>query len=256
MRFASLGSGSEGNALLVEAGDSRVMLDCGFGLRETERRLNRLGCKPSDLHAIVITHEHADHIGSAYSLASSYRLPLYMSYGTYQVTKKKANIRGRTPDIRFCQADHTVHIGELALHPYTVPHDAREPLQFVFQAGDVRIGVLTDVGMSTPYLIKNLQGLHAFVLEFNHDHGLLAASNYPASLKSRIGGNFGHLANHIAAKILSEVVHPNLKMVVAAHLSQQNNTREHTLSALNQVYQGHVHIACQEQGFDWLSVHS
>lgn len=89
MRFASLGSGSEGNALLVEAGDSRVMLDCGFGLRETERRLNRLGCKPNDLHAIVITHEHADHIGSAYSLALSYSLPLYMSYGTYQATKRK-----------------------------------------------------------------------------------------------------------------------------------------------------------------------
>lgn len=255
MRFASLGSGSEGNALLVQTLASLVMLDCGFGVRETEQRLARLGCCPEDLDAVVITHEHSDHIGSAYSFTSRYRLPLYMTYGTYCATQGQlAKRKQKAPDIHFCRADQTFTVGDLALLPFTVPHDAREPVQFVFQTETCRMAALTDVGMPTPYLIERLQTLQALVLECNHDSDMLAQSSYPASLKIRIGGNYGHLANHAAAYILEQLTHTKLELVVAAHLSQQNNCEKRVLEQLRRVYQGAIHIACQNQGFDWFTV--
>lgn len=255
MRFASLGSGSEGNALLIQTDTSLVMLDCGFNLRETELRLARLGCKPGDLSAVVITHEHSDHIGSAYSFTRRYQLPLYMTHGTYQATHDRITHRVKEAlDIHFCRADQPFSIGNLTLSPFTVPHDAREPVQFVFTTNNAKFAALTDVGMPTPYLIEHLQKLDALVLECNHDSEMLAQSNYPASLKVRIGGNFGHLANHAASYILAQLKHPKLKLVVAAHLSQQNNCKQRVLEELSRVYQGPIHIACQHQGFDWFAV--
>lgn len=230
------------------------MLDCGFGIRETERRLALLKCAPEDIGALVVTHEHADHIGSAYRFAQRYGTPLYMSYGTYGATYHKLGTRKKA-DIRFCQSGRPFDVGGLTISPYTVPHDAREPLQFVFQSGVTRIGVLTDIGMPTPYVIASLQGLHALVLECNHDPVLLASSSYPASLKARISGDFGHLANHIAAQILVQVAHPGLKTVVAAHLSHQNNTHEAVLALLEQTCPAAAfHIASQHQELDWLEV--
>lgn len=258
-RFASLGSGSEGNALLVESTDgvtcTRILLDCGFGIRETVRRLERLGCAPESIDAILVTHEHGDHIGSAYAVAAKYAIPVWTSHGTYRATH---HLRGADrAAVRFCRADELFCVGDLQIRPYTVPHDAREPLQFVFSDGARRLGVLTDAGMSTEYLCAHLEGLHALVLECNHDREMLANSAYPWSLKQRIGGDFGHLANDIASTILARVRHDALHTVVAAHLSKQNNTPRlagEAIAAALGVHASDVPIADQEEGLIWHAV--
>ncbi|PLZ02740.1 MBL fold metallo-hydrolase [Burkholderia sp. WAC0059] len=257
MRFASLGSGSEGNALVVEAsrgaGATRVLLDCGFSAREMERRLARAGIDAESLDAILITHEHSDHIGSALTCARRWSLPLYMSWGTARaVGADEAGF-----DLRVLWGDETVAIGELAVQPYTVPHDAREPLQFVFSDGASRLGVLTDVGESTPRIGAVLAGCDALVLECNHDLQMLEASRYPASLKARIGGSHGHLSNVAAAAILAGLDRARLRHLIAAHLSQQNNTPELASAALAAVLGNaptEIGVASQDEGFGWIDL--
>lgn len=253
MRFTSLGSGSEGNALLVEAreGDSltRVLLDCGFSVREIERRLRQRGVDAHTLDALLITHEHADHIGSACALARKYALPVFMSWGTGQAVAPPSEL-----DVRWCCAGQPVICGTLQILPYTVPHDAREPLQFVFSDGQRRLGVLTDAGGSTPHLLEALHGCDALVLECNHDRAMLADSKYPPSLKARIGGAYGHLANDTAAEILARLDRGRLRRVIAAHLSQKNNLPDLAREALAGVVGAdatEILIADQASGFDW-----
>ncbi|WGS48551.1 MBL fold metallo-hydrolase [Paraburkholderia sp. D15] len=257
MRFASLGSGSEGNALLVEAQSgattTRVLLDCGFSAKEVERRLNRLGASAEGLDAILITHEHSDHIGSALTLARKWSIPLYMSWGTARaVGADEADV-----DLQVLWGDEAVAIGDLSILPYTVPHDAREPLQYVLSNGASRLGVLTDVGTSTPHISAVLSGCDALVLECNHDVQMLAGSRYPQSLKARIGGNHGHLNNEAAADILASLDRSRLRHLVAAHLSQQNNTPDLARAAMAGVLGAaltEVVVASQEEGFAWLSL--
>ncbi|SPR96169.1 MBL fold metallo-hydrolase [Cupriavidus taiwanensis] len=259
MRFAFLGSGSEGNSLLIESREdtttTRVLLDCGFGIRETARRLERLGVTPDQLDAVLVTHEHGDHVGSAYAFAARHRLTVYTSCGTWLAT---SHLRGAdVADVRVCCADHGFAIGGLHVLPYTVPHDAREPVQFVLSDGQARLGVLTDAGMETPYVTARLAGVDALVLECNHDREMLRNSVYPASLKRRIGGDFGHLANEVAASILAQVAHDGLNRVVAAHLSKQNNTRELATGALAAALgarPSEVLVADQEEGLAWQAV--
>jgi phosphoribosyl 1,2-cyclic phosphodiesterase len=255
VRFASLGSGSEGNALVVEAGSgarpTRVLLDCGFSAKEVERRLARAGLEAGGLDAILITHEHSDHIGSALTLARRWSLPLYMSWGTAQaVGADDAGV-----ELNVLWGEETVEIGALGVLPYTVPHDAREPLQFVFSDGASRLGVLTDVGESTPHIGTVLGGCDALVLECNHDLAMLAASRYPPSLKARIGGSHGHLNNEAAAGILAGLDRSKLRHLIAAHLSQQNNTPELARAAMASVLGNaatEIGVASQEEGFDWV----
>ncbi|MBV8627969.1 MAG: MBL fold metallo-hydrolase [Paraburkholderia sp.] len=257
MRFASLGSGSEGNALVVQAGGgatpTRVLLDCGFSAKEVERRLARAGLGADSLTAILVTHEHSDHIDSALTLARRWSIPLYMSWGTAQaVGADDADV-----DLNVLWGDETVEIGELSVLPYTVPHDAREPLQFVFSDGACRLGVLTDVGESTPHIGNVLGGCDALVLECNHDLGMLATSRYPASLKARIGGSHGHLSNEAAGGILAGLDRAKLRHLIAAHLSQQNNTPELARAAVAAVLGNavtEIWVASQVEGFDWIAL--
>jgi phosphoribosyl 1,2-cyclic phosphodiesterase len=257
MRFASLGSGSEGNALLVESVSgtttTRVLLDCGFSAKEVERRLARLDVRADQIDAILITHEHADHIGGALTLARKWSIPLHMSWGT----ARAVGADDAPVDLHVLWGDESVMVGDLEVLPYTVPHDAREPLQYVFSDGASRLGVLTDVGVATAHITTVLSGCDALVLESNHDAGMLATSRYPASLKARIGGMHGHLNNDAAAGILAALDRSKLRHLVAAHLSRENNLPELAQAALAAVLGGtaaDVVVATQADGFGWLSL--
>jgi phosphoribosyl 1,2-cyclic phosphodiesterase len=256
MRFCSLGSGSTGNATLVEArgliGTTRVLVDCGFSLRELEARALRAGVALAGIDAVFVTHEHGDHVGCALSLARRCDIPLVMSRGTWRAIGAP-----EVPQIVVAQDGVPLAIGELELRPYTVPHDAREPLQITVSDGAVRLGLLTDAGSSTPHLLRQLRECAALLLECNHDRGLLAASNYPASLKARIGGRLGHLANDIAADILAACEPYRLRHLVAAHLSERNNTPLLAASALAAVLGARhddIVVADPLAGFGWLDL--
>jgi phosphoribosyl 1,2-cyclic phosphodiesterase len=218
MRFASLGSGSKGNATLVEAGSTRVLVDCGFSCAETERRLSRLALQPTDLAAILVTHEHSDHISGVASLSRRYRLPVWMTAGT-----EAARRGGDLLEYHCINSHRGFRVGDLQVHPFPVPHDAREPCQFVFSDGRLRLGLLTDVGSITLHILQALDHLDALILECNHDPGMLAAGPYPPGLKQRVGGPFGHLSNQQAADIIKKISRNRLQHLVAAHISETNN---------------------------------
>lgn len=253
LRFASLGSGSKGNCLVVEAGASRLLLDCGLSPRETGRRLARLGLAPADLAGILLTHEHDDHAGQAYPFAAQHGLPVWLTYGTQaalvEAGKRPGEVETRTIDGRTPFA-----VGDIQVCPYTVPHDAREPVQFVLSDGAHRLGVLTDIGASTAHVEATLSGCDALVLECNHDLDLLWGGGYPKWLKARIAGPFGHLSNDSSEKLLAALDRSRLKHVIAAHLSQQNNTAELARAALARAMgcsADWIGLSTQDEGFAW-----
>ncbi|MFZ2652599.1 MAG: MBL fold metallo-hydrolase [Burkholderiaceae bacterium] len=257
MRFCSLGSGSSGNATLVEASSgnttTRVLIDCGFSLRELQARLARAGLEPHQIDAVFITHEHADHVGCAMALAQRHGVPLWMSRGTW-----RAIAEPELPGLLHLACDgQSVAIGDLELRPFTVPHDALEPLQLRLSDGKSHVGVLTDVGSITPHLLANLSHCDALVLECNHDGAMLAQSAYPASLKARIGGRLGHLSNDLAAQILAQLQARSLQHLVAAHLSERNNRPLLARQALADACGAAPHdivVADPGTGFAWLSL--
>ena len=260
LRYASLGSGSSGNALVIEArcaGETtRLLLDCGFSVRETEKRLARLNLTGHDIDAILVTHEHDDHIGGVARFARKFGTALYMSRGTY-LSVLNHNHSCEHLNVNFCTDHRSFAIKNIHVNPYTVPHDAREPLQFTFQCNDVHLGVLTDVGHITPTVVRALQGCHGLVLEYNYDAQMMAQSKYPPTLRHRITGDYGHLDNTIAQELLLQLIHSDLHHVHAAHVSQNNNDATKVASLLNQALAPHqipYHVACQDEGFDWFSV--
>lgn len=255
LRFKSLGSGSSGNATLVEAPGLvpfRLLVDCGLGLKQLLQRLNQTGLDASDIHAVFITHEHGDHIGCARALALRYAIPVWMSRGTY------AGVG--SPDfggwLRTARDGEVIDMGGLQVTPFTVPHDAREPLQLSCSDGDSKLGILTDLGHATAHVMTHLKGCNALLLECNHDTDLLAASSYPQFLKRRVGGLYGHLANRASADIARALIHPRLKHVVAAHLSVQNNRPALVRSVLADALrcsEEEVVVASAEDGCCWLN---
>ncbi len=253
MRFAVLGSGSEGNALVVQVDQTRVLLDCGFSLSETVSRLARLDLQAEQLDGIVVTHEHGDHISGVARLARKFNLPVWLTHGTLR-TQNAAfaglSITEINPHLVFA-------IGDVLVQPYPVPHDAAEPVQYVFSDGTRRLGVLTDAGTSTPHIEATLNGCHALVLECNHDAQMLADGDYPYSLKQRVGGRYGHLNNADAAALLRRLDNSRLQHIVAAHLSRKNNSAELAVEALCGVLgcpPDKVAVATQDQGLDWREI--
>ncbi len=254
MRFAILGSGSQGNCLVVEAGRTALLVDCGFSAGETLRRLARLGLPAERLSGVLVTHEHDDHVGGVPRLARKLGIPVWLTPGT---------LRGLEPLFAGLDGVHTIEgyaplcIGDVEVHPFPVPHDAREPAQFVFGDGDVRIGLLTDVGTVTPLIQRTLSGCDALVLECNHDLDLLAGGAYPPNLKQRIAGRFGHLDNQASAHLLASLERGRLQHVVAAHLSQSNNRPELAQAALAGALgctPDWVAVASQDGGLGWRDV--
>jgi len=252
MRFASLGSGSKGNATLVEAGATRVLIDCGFSCAEAEKRLARLSLAPGDLDAILVTHEHSDHIAGVARLSRRHQLPVWMTAGT-----EAAHKGGELASYQCINSHRAFRIGDLEIQPFPVPHDAREPCQFVFSDGRRRLGLLTDVGSITPHMISALDNLDALILECNHDPDMLADGPYPPSLKQRVGGPFGHLSNQQAADIVKNISRTRLQHLVAAHISEKNNQPELALGCLAAaVGQSSFGILAADQpaGMPWISI--
>lgn len=256
IRFKSLGSGSSGNATVVQGRDetrmAHVLVDCGLGIRQLDTRLGQAGMLAEQIDAIFITHEHADHIGCARQLALRERIPVWMSHGTYTAMGE--------PDfgglLRIACDGLDIELGPLQLRPFTVPHDAREPLQLTCSDGAVRLGVLTDLGHATSHVLEHLAECRTLLLECNHDPGLLAASTYPPFLKRRVGGAWGHLANEAAAAIAQAILPRGLQQVVAAHLSEQNNRPElarRALAAALGCGESDIHVADGPSGCGWLT---
>ncbi|MCL4746827.1 MAG: MBL fold metallo-hydrolase [Burkholderiaceae bacterium] len=258
MRFRSLGSGSEGNALLIECGARgaplRILVDCGFGVREIIRRLAWEGLAPGALDAILVTHEHGDHIGGVARLSINADAPLYMTDGT---ARAAAAMAGPVAELRIIDAHEVFEIAGVRIEPIAVPHDAREPVQFVIDDGRARLGVLTDIGRSTAHVVRALGRLDALVLECNHDAGMLESGSYPRALKQRIGGGFGHLSNTQAGEILAAIDQDRLRAVVAAHLSRSNNRAELAREALARAWgvaPEVIGVADQDNGFAWIDL--
>ena len=256
LRFRSLASGSSGNATLIEASDglhrTRVLVDCGLGLRQLLARLAVEGIGPADLDGIFITHEHGDHIGCAPMLGARYGVPLWTSAGTVQY----AAFAGLESALNLVRDGQVFAIGGIQFHPFTVPHDAREPLQLRCTDGDRVLGLMTDIGHVTGHALAALAGCHALVLESNHDVELLAQSRYPDFLKRRVGGQHGHLSNVQAAAALGALRHDRLNTVVAAHLSERNNRPDLVSRAFAAVLGcGEADVLLAErQGRGWLDV--
>jgi phosphoribosyl 1,2-cyclic phosphodiesterase len=254
IRFASLGSGSEGNALIVRVSESVVMMDCGFGLAATESRLARAGLVPDDIDAILVTHEHSDHIGGVARFARKHKLPVWLTHGTAKVFNQGSLSSAL---LNFVDPHEAFSVGDIHVTPYFVPHDAFEPVQYVFSDGSVRLGVLTDTGSVTEHIQRTLSGCDALVLECNHDLDMLMNGPYPVSLKRRVSGKFGHLDNVTAASLLAGIDSSRLKHILAAHLSKQNNLPDLAKAALAGALgcdEGWIGIAEQEDGFDWREI--
>jgi len=251
VRFASLGSGSKGNATLVGAGDNLLMVDCGFSLRETTRRLARLGVRPDQLDGILVTHEHSDHCAGVAALSRKFGIPVYLSHGTAGTGRCDGS------HLLCCfNSEDNFSVGCLDIRAVTVPHDAAEPCQFVISSGRRTLGILTDLGSVTPHVLDSFRPCHSLLLEFNHDLPMLQSGSYPPALKRRVGGDWGHLNNTQAAELLRHLGGAPAGHLVVAHISENNNSRQKAEEALLSVLDTLERVvwAGQADGFDWLAV--
>ncbi|MEL0083161.1 MAG: MBL fold metallo-hydrolase, partial [Gammaproteobacteria bacterium] len=231
-----MGSGSGGNGTLIEQGATRLLVDCGFSAKETRRRLASLEVDPASLTAILVTHEHGDHIGGVGVVARDLDIPVYITAGTQRVAEKRL---GAVANIQEFSAHECFVIDGLQVSPFPVPHDARDPAQFVFGNGDRSVGLLTDAGHVSRAMLAALEPVDYLLLEFNHDRDMLLQGDYPEALKVRVDGDYGHLNNHQAAELLTAMDLQRLSGVVALHLSQQNNRPEKVKRCLSAVLAGH-----------------
>lgn len=261
LRFKNLGSGSAGNATLIEAKcgaqTSRLLIDCGLSLRELSKRLLMADLSLDDIDAVFITHEHADHVGHARAFAQKTGADVWMSKGTALACNMFE--WDLAPDqYQIARDGEAISLGALQLHPFTVPHDAREPLQLRCTDGDVHLGVLTDLGHGSNHVIQALHQCHALLIECNHDSDMLAQSSYPAFLKKRISGPQGHLSNEESAQLISALKHPQLNLIVAAHLSERNNLPDlarHSVAWAAGCHAQDVEVADPLAGTSWFEVH-
>jgi phosphoribosyl 1,2-cyclic phosphodiesterase len=253
LRFASLGSGSKGNATLISSDRTLILVDCGFSIVELTRRMSRLNCGPDDISVILVTHEHSDHIQGVAPLSRRFQIPVWMTHGTWKACKDTG-----FHSTRHISSHTQFYINnDLQVSPFPVPHDAREPCQFVFDSGDQRLGLLTDVGRVTPHLVKALGACNALMLECNYDPEMLQNGPYPVSLQRRVDGHYGHLANVQAQALLEKLDTSRLTRLIGMHVSEKNNSPELALAALlagmgREACE--ISVADQQNGFDWVDL--
>lgn len=225
LTLAVLASGSSGNCTYVGDGRTGVLVDCGLSTRRIHQALEARGLQDAPIDAVLITHEHSDHIGSARVLSNKLKrrfgrtVPFYMTRGTHEGARE-----GCLPEaVAFCTAGETFQVGHLAIHPFPVPHDVLDPVAYRVQAGPLSVAVVTDLGRPTALVARQLRQCDAAVLEFNHDEELLLQGPYPWHLKQRIRSNHGHLSNGQACDLLRDSLSDRLRHLVLAHLSDENN---------------------------------
>lgn len=251
MRFSSLGSGSKGNATLVESNEALVLIDCGFAARDALERMARLGVDPAKIDALLITHEHIDHSKGVKTLARRLKLPVYLTAGTWKAGASKL---AGLEHLHIINPEQRFEIKDMTIDPVTVPHDAREPVQYRLEAAGRVLGVLTDLGHATSHVKKRFGDCDGLFLECNHDRQMLAEGPYPPGLKRRVGGRWGHLANAQAVELLQEWGTDRLQRVIASHLSEKNNRPElahEALSALFEADSARFQVADQFLGVEW-----
>ncbi|MBD3653651.1 MBL fold metallo-hydrolase [Kangiella sp.] len=252
LRVASLGSGSKGNATVVSNGEVTVMVDCGFTVKEVLKRLPRIDLQPEQIDGILVTHEHQDHISGVGALSRKFSIPVWATRGSLLSGKC-----GNLPHCNIIEGFNPFSIGSLNITPLSVPHDAREPCQFLFTQDQVRLAILTDLGCFTPKIVEQLTPCHGILLECNHDEEMLWNGPYPDRLKQRVAGRMGHMSNRQAIELLQQMEREALQLVIATHLSEQNNcpklVSELLAEALNWPLEK-VKIAQQDKGFDWHEV--
>lgn len=255
-RLAVLGSGSSGNALVLEAGPKRLMIDAGFSCREIERRLGLLGIDARGFKGLLLTHEHGDHVRGAPRFARRNRVPIYATAGTLEGLN--ADLEGI--ETRVIQAGEELRIGGFTVDPIAVPHDAREPVGFVVEdAGGRRVGVVADLGTGSRMAWGRLRDLDAVVIETNHDLDMLHSGPYPWHLKRRIAGSNGHLSNRQAAEGLGELLSDRLQWVVLYHLSRTNNLPELAAASVGERLArvgaaARICLTQQHEPTDWLTL--
>lgn len=258
MKVAVLGSGSAGNATLVRAGHTHVLVDAGFSAKDLERRLGVLGVDPEQVQAIVISHDHGDHTRGMGVFARKHGTPLYMTEATRDACAKL--LRG-PEEVRTYRPGRPFVVGDVRVEPFITVHDAADPvgLAVVDECTGLRMGVATDLGRPTAQIRHALSRCDLLVLEANHDEVLLATSPYPWSVKRRIASSHGHLSNQAAAQFAVELLHPRLAGVVLAHLSNECNRPELALEVVGAAlekagWKGHLEVAPQHEPTAWLDV--
>lgn len=243
-----LASGSRGNATYVSDGQTSILIDAGLSGVEIQRRMAANGLNPQNLDAIVVSHEHADHIQGVGVLSRRFGLSVYISEGTRQASQ---SVLGSLAGIRSFSCGRGFSIGDLAIHPFSISHDAEDPAGFTIGCRGTKLGVATDLGMATGVVTTHLQDCDALIIEANHDAQMLIDGPYPWPLKQRIRGRSGHLSNDDAALLLTELLHDRLDHVVLAHLSEENNTPQKAVQTIKPVLNGsrtQLHVASQAAG--------
>jgi phosphoribosyl 1,2-cyclic phosphodiesterase len=258
LKVTVLGSGSTGNATLVEAGGARVLVDAGFSGRSIERRMQSAGVEPASLDAILVTHDHADHTRGMGVLARRFRVPLYLTEPTRQAC---AALLDGSEDVRCYDTAQPVRIGALEIVPFLTVHDAVDPIAVTLRdtASDTKLGIATDLGRPTASVRAALAGCHMLVLEANHDEVMLREGPYPWSVKQRIASSHGHLSNRAAGDLARELHHAGLTTIVLAHLSEHCNdgglARECVAMALDgSAFRGPLLVATQEAPLETIDV--
>ncbi len=207
--------------------ETLLLIDNGFSCKETEARMLQHNINPEDLTAVLVTHEHADHFSGVPRFVNKYKLPAWMSYGT-SLSPKASTIQ----QLNLFSGHENFSLGEIDILPIAVPHDSREAYQFIFQANDLKVGLLTDLGCITPFIREQYANCHLLMLEFNYEHQKLMGGSYPASLKARVSGNFGHLSNDQAKEFLTFEMTQQLRYLIAMHLSEENNSHDLVMQSI------------------------
>lgn len=227
MKLCSIASGSSGNCIYVGSGQTNVLVDVGISAKRIESGLNSIDIKPDTLQAILITHEHSDHVSSLGVMARKYQIPIYATKETVQSIMQIKSI-GKLPEgiFHYIKPNEAFQINDIQVEPFSTSHDASNPVCYTMQSNGQKVGIATDLGKYDDYIISKLQGSKLLLIEANHDVNMLMVGKYPYYLKQRILGDRGHLSNESSADLISKLINTNLKYILLAHLSKENNYEE------------------------------